>query len=69
MRTTTDTLARKQFRWNSEYRETGTGLVAPSRVLRNKTVDLHPTRTPRALLEELNPGVDVDAALEQAAAG
>jgi hypothetical protein len=60
MRFTTDTHTGKRFGWHfsAKYR----GLYVPVLVNRGP---LHPKRTPRKLLEELNPGVDLDAVLQQ----
>jgi hypothetical protein len=69
MKTTTDTYTGKRFRWNETVRETRTGLLTPSRCTSRDSTWLHPGRVPVALLRELNPGTDVEAALEKNVAG
>ena len=54
MRVTTDTYSGKPFRWNETI--VMYGIVTVSRVMKTKTVDLHPSRVPVRLLNELNPG-------------
>lgn len=58
MRTTTDTLTGKPFRWNStvvfEMRD-GQKIIVPARYTSSTAVWLHPGRTPAALLASLNP--------------
>lgn len=58
MRTTTDTLTGKPFRWNStctfqDY--DGTRTTVPQRMTGRTCTFLHPSRTLPALLRELNP--------------
>ena len=54
MRTTTDTLTGKPFRWNCTVRLIE-GVVVPARETRNDLRYLHFERVPAKLLAELNP--------------
>jgi hypothetical protein len=61
MRSTTDTLTGTRFRWNNVA--FFKGLNVPEQCLKRSTMELHPARTPRALLVKLN-GEDAVAAWE-----
>lgn len=58
MKTTTDTLTGKPFRYNStdiHVSEDGTRTVVPARYTQSDAIWLHPNRTPAKLLARLNP--------------
>jgi hypothetical protein len=58
MRTTTDTLTGKAFRWNitcEAYDDQGRKVTVPARLTKTTSVHLHPSRVLPALLAQLNP--------------